>query len=102
MMGPYMRPMALNVPIAMIMSLVIAFTVTPWITYHALKKEYEKDTKPYDFKTGAIYRIYRRIVTPFLESRRRSYKFLAAVVVALVAVGSFGSSQAGACKNAPL
>ena len=85
MMGPYMRPMALNVPIAMIMSLVIAFTVTPWITYHALKKEYEKDTKPYDFKTGAIYRIYSRIVTPFLEDRRRSYKFLAAVVVALVA-----------------
>ncbi len=26
MMGPYMRPMAFNVPIAMIMSLVIAFT----------------------------------------------------------------------------
>jgi multidrug efflux pump subunit AcrB len=85
MMGPYMRPMALNVPIAMIMSLVVAFTVTPWITYHALKKEYEKDTKPYDFKTGAIYRLYGRIVTPFLESRRRSYKFLAVVVAALVA-----------------
>ena len=84
MMGPYMRPMALNVPISMIMSLVIAFTVTPWITYHALKKEYEKDTKPYDFKTGAIYRLYRRIVTPFLESRSRSYKFLAVVLLALI------------------
>ncbi len=85
MMGPYMRPMALNVPIAMIMSLVIAFTVTPWITYHALKREYEKDSKPYDFKTGAIYKLYRRIVTPFFESRSRSYKFLGAVVVALIA-----------------
>ena len=67
MMGPYMRPMALNVPIAMIMSLVIAFTVTPWTTYHALKKEYDKEEKPYDFRTGGVYRTYRRIITPFLE-----------------------------------
>ena len=60
MMGPYMRPMALNVPVAMIMSLVIAFTVTPWLTYHALRGEAESRTKPYDFKTGAVYRTYSR------------------------------------------
>ena len=29
MMGPYMAPMAFNVPIAMLLSLIIAFTVTP-------------------------------------------------------------------------
>jgi multidrug efflux pump subunit AcrB len=39
MMGPYMRPMALNVPVAMIMSMVVAFTVTPWMAYKALKKD---------------------------------------------------------------
>lgn len=83
MMGPYMRPMALNVPVAMIMSLVIAFTVTPWITYHALKHEYDKEEKPYDFKTGSIFRVYSRVITPFLESRRRSAIFLAAIVAAL-------------------
>jgi multidrug efflux pump subunit AcrB len=85
MMGPYMRPMALNVPVAMIMSLVIAFTVTPWATYHALRKEYDRDEKPYDFKTGPIYKLYKRIITPFLESRSRSYKFLAGVALALLA-----------------
>ncbi len=85
MMGPYMRPMALNVPVAMIMSLVVAFTVTPWITYHALKKEHEKDEKPFDFKSGGVYKTYRRILTPFLESRRRSYIFLGLVVTALLA-----------------
>ena len=37
MMGPYMRPMALNVPVAMMMSMVVAFTVTPWLSYHVLK-----------------------------------------------------------------
>lgn len=84
MMGPYMRPMALNVPIAMIMSLVIAFTVTPWTTYHALKKEYDKEKKPYDFRTGGVYLTYRRIITPFLEDRRKSYYFLGGIVAALV------------------
>ena len=45
MMGPYMRPMAVNVPLAMFMSLVVAFTITPWMTYHVLKGEYGKKTR---------------------------------------------------------
>lgn len=84
MMGPYMRPMALNVPIAMIMSLVIAFTVTPWTTYHALKKEYDREEEPYDFRSGGVYRTYSRIITPFLENRRKSYLFLGGIVAALL------------------
>src|SRR4029078_6512975 len=31
MIGPYMRPMALDVPVAMLMSMVVAFTITPWL-----------------------------------------------------------------------
>lgn len=84
MMGPYMRPMALNVPIAMLTSLAIAFTVTPWTTYHALKHEYYKDQKPFDFRTGSIYRVYRRVITPFLDSRKNSFVFLGTVLAALI------------------
>ncbi|MER3416721.1 MAG: hypothetical protein C4297_10995 [Gemmataceae bacterium] len=36
MMGPYMAPMALNVPVAMVMSMVVAFTITPWLSYRLL------------------------------------------------------------------
>ena len=39
MMGPYMRPMALNVPVTMLMSMVVAFTITPWLAYHVLEAE---------------------------------------------------------------
>ena len=85
MMGPYMRPMAFNVPIAMLMSLVIAFTVTPWTTYHALKREYERQEEPYDFRKGSIYRIYNRVLAPLLDSRTKSFSFLAALGIALVA-----------------
>ena len=84
MMGPYMRPMPLNVPLAMLMSLFIAFTVTPWATYHLLKHEYGKEEKPFVLEETWIYRNYTRILTPLLESRRKSYLFLLAVVVLLV------------------
>ena len=40
MMGPYMSPMALNVPVAMLMSMVVAFTITPWLSYHVLRRRY--------------------------------------------------------------
>ena len=40
MMGPYMRPMALNVPVTMLMSMVVAFTITPWLAYHVLRRKY--------------------------------------------------------------
>ena len=84
MMGPYMRPMAINVPIAMLMSLAVAFTVTPWATYHALRKEYDRESEPYDFKSGTIYKTYRAIVIPFLESRRKSHYLLGLVGLAFI------------------
>jgi len=67
MMGPYMRPMPLNVPLAMLMSLVVAFTVTPWATYHLLRHEYGKEEKPYVLEESWIYRIYLRLMTPLLD-----------------------------------
>ncbi len=85
MMGPYMRPMALNVPIAMIMSLVIAFTVTPWTTYHALRSSFHKEEESYDFKSGFIYKAYTKIIAPFLNSKSMTYIFLVGVGVALAA-----------------
>lgn len=100
MMGPYMRPMPFNVPLAMLMSLVVAFTVTPWATYHLLKKEYseplsggkEKKTDAGEEAAG-LKRLYRRILLPLLEKPSRGWLFLAAVLgaffvsIALVAFG---------------
>ena len=80
MMGPYMRPMPLNVPLAMLMSLAIAFTVTPWATYHFLKKDYGKEEKPFVLEETWVYRIYTRVMTPLLENRRLSHFFLLGMV----------------------
>lgn len=84
MMGPYMRPMPFNVPLAMLMSLVVAFTITPWAAYHLLHHEDAPASgveKPDDAAT--IRRWYTRILRPLLESRRRAHLFLLSIAGAL-------------------
>jgi multidrug efflux pump subunit AcrB len=82
MMGPYMRPMALNVPLAMLMSMVVAFTITPWAAYHLLKKDYgKKEEKPFVLHESRIYKIYSSIVGPLIRSRFLSWLFLGIMFV---------------------
>jgi multidrug efflux pump subunit AcrB len=84
MMGPYMRPMALNVPLAMLMSMIVAFTITPWTALHVLKGEYGKEEKPFELHESVVYRVYRTILEPFLRSRGLSWLMLGGVVVLLL------------------
>ncbi len=86
MMGPYMAPMAFNVPIAMLLSLIIAFTVTPWASYRLLRSDYGKaEDKPFDIKKTFGFRLYRSIVQPIIASNTRIRWFLLAVFIAFVA-----------------
>ena len=88
MMGPYMRPMALNVPLAVLMSTVVAFTITPWVSLHLLKKEYGKgEEKKFEIRNSPLYRVYSAIVGPFLRSRTLSW--IALGVVFLLFMFSF-------------
>ncbi len=84
MMGPYMAPMAFNVPVAMLMSLVVAFTVTPWASYHLLRAEYDRPhQKPFDLRETRTFRGYRAVLEPLLARRGRALLFLLGVVLAL-------------------
>lgn len=86
MMGPYMAPMAFNVPIAMLLSLVIAFSVTPWASYRLLKGDYGKDHGPeFDLKQSRGFKVYQAILAPLLASKRKATIFLLAVLLAFVA-----------------
>jgi len=84
MMGPYMRPMAINVPLTMVMSLLVAFTVTPWMTYHVLKGEYGKHEEEFVLEKSRTYQIYRRIMEPLLDSRRNGWLVVGGVVLLLL------------------
>ncbi|HLF92626.1 MAG TPA: efflux RND transporter permease subunit, partial [Planctomycetota bacterium] len=102
MMGPYMAPMAFNVPVAMLMSLVVAFTVTPWASYHLLKGEAEKPHgKPFDLKASFVYRAYGAVVRPLLVHRGRAALFLFAVVAALGGSAMLALTRAVPLKMLP-
>jgi multidrug efflux pump subunit AcrB len=82
MMGPYMRPMALNVPLAVLMSTVVAFTITPWASLHILKKEYGgAEEKKFEIRKSPLYKVYSAIVGPFLRSRALSWGALGVVAL---------------------
>lgn len=65
MMGPYMAPMAFNVPVSVIASTVVAFTVTPWLASRLLK-EGTLHAEPTDNGGG----LYARLMAPILDNRK--------------------------------
>ncbi len=85
MMGPYMRPMALNVPVAMAASLLVAFTVTPWMAHLLLKSTYGKGEGRGEGEgdRGWIERAYRATVGPFLDRRLARVLLFAGIGVLL-------------------
>jgi multidrug efflux pump subunit AcrB len=86
MMGPYMRPMALNVPVAMAMSLLVAFTITPWMGYYLLRPLFGKKGHAEE-GTGLFARVYRRVTAFFLDRRWSRWAMLLAIVALLGGTG---------------
>ncbi|MCX7099347.1 MAG: efflux RND transporter permease subunit [Methylococcales bacterium] len=99
MMGPYMAPMAFNVPIAMIVSLIVAFTVTPWASFKLLQSDYHQhsDEPPEELKQTVIYRVYRAALGPLLATSGRAKLFLLIVLIAFV-----GSTLLAVTRAVPL
>ena len=86
MMGPYMRPMAINLPLTMVMSLLVSFTVTPWMSFHVLKGEHGKGGhEEVVLEKTRTYRVYRLLLGPFLASRRKAWLLVGGVVLLLFA-----------------
>ncbi len=83
MMGPYMRPMPFNVPAAMFLSLVIAFTITPWAAYHLMKKQAGKHAgSEHGIHEGLLLRSYRRLANFLFRNRAAGLGFLTLVGLA--------------------
>lgn len=86
MMGPYMAPMALNVPLTVSLSTVVAFLVTPWLAMVAMRYMLTgNDTESFDPTRGFLYRITNRFLRPVLRNRSLSLLTLAGVMLLLIA-----------------
>lgn len=102
MMGPYMSPMPIGASIAMILSLFVALTITPYLGYHLLK---EKDTKESGQEEahghGWIYKIYHKVEQPFLDSKVKRFVMLGITVVLLIGSVSLFFTKTVAVKMLP-
>jgi multidrug efflux pump subunit AcrB len=83
MMGPYMAPLAFNVPISVIFSTIVAFFITPWLAKKILKAAQQQGH--YNVENTSLYRFYAKLLTPLLVSRKKAWLFLGLVGALFIA-----------------
>lgn len=106
MMGPYMSPMPIGASIAMMLSLIVALTLTPYLGYIFLREKEKKgishkESKPHVLEEMRIYKIYHSFIRPMLESRWKRWTFIISIVVILLGSLSMFYTKAVAVKMLP-
>ncbi len=84
LMGPYMRPIPVGASAAMLFSLLVAFVVSPWAALRLLGKHLAGSRLLEPEHENWRTRLYRRVMTPLIASRRNRMLFFAAVAVLLL------------------
>ncbi|MDA8214804.1 MAG: efflux RND transporter permease subunit, partial [Nitrospiraceae bacterium] len=84
LMGPYMRPIPVGASAAMLLSLLIAFIISPWLSYIVLKGTKHDDRGEKENKIlGALNRIYEKNLMGLLESSKKRLVFMGFVLLLL-------------------
>jgi len=83
MMGPYMGPIPFNVPVAMITSLAIAYTVAPWAARRWLSVK--GGAEAHEHAPGWLEHGYVRWLTRLIDEPKARRWFLLGVLAALAA-----------------
>ena len=90
MAGPYMSPMPIGASIAMMLSLIVALTLTPYLGYIFLRgKEGREEREHRSLEQSKIYKIYRAVIHPMLETRWKRWTFILSTIVILLGCISF-------------
>ena len=85
LMGPYMSPIPINASIGMLISLAVAFVVTPWLSYKLIGGHGAGETGGEDVSPG-MYNFFNRFVGPFLRQRQGRFKRWLLSIVTLVLI----------------
>ena len=80
LMGPYMSPIPINASMGMLISLAIAFVITPWLAAKLITtEEHGSATTPFDQTRS--YRFFNTMVGPFLNYRALRYFLMIGLLV---------------------
>jgi multidrug efflux pump subunit AcrB len=94
LMGPYMSPIPINASMGMLLSLIIAFTFTPWLCYKLLKHNVNTSSEHAVADTvekeSRSHRIFQGLMTPFLGVGKRLNRYLLGLSLIGLIVGAIG------------
>jgi len=80
LMGPYMRPIPVGASAAMIFSLLIAFIVSPWMSFKVLKNV---KASGHEEEGGRLQKMYEKMLGPLIDNRKKRMMALAVVLLLL-------------------
>ncbi|WP_397573639.1 efflux RND transporter permease subunit [Silanimonas sp.] len=90
LMGPYMRPIPINASVGMLLSLLIALTVTPWLAVKLLSRHYarlgEAGGHGHGGLAARLHGVFDRLMRPFLDPGKggaRRFKLFAGIGAAV-------------------
>ncbi|NNK90068.1 MAG: efflux RND transporter permease subunit [Saprospiraceae bacterium] len=105
LMGPYMSPMPIGASIAMLLSLFVALTITPYLGYIFLREKDKNGKKKVkaekELSDTLIYRIYNWFERPLIESRIKRYLFLGITFLLLIGSVAMFFTKSVAVKMLP-
>ncbi len=109
MMGPYMAPMPIGASIAMMISLFVALTITPYLGYIFLREkekktgtsEVEEEDEVKKLQGTFLYRLYDKLERPLIEKPKTRWIFLGITVVLLFASMALFFTKSVAVKMLP-
>ncbi len=93
MPGDYFYPMAFNLPLCMLFSLVVAYMAVPWMARRFLPMAPCGDGTPPRPRRSRLQALYERTMTFLMASARRRHAFAAGTVLALAASLLMGGWQ---------
>jgi multidrug efflux pump subunit AcrB len=108
LMGPYMAPMPIGASIAMILSLFVALTITPYLGLIFLREKekrsengVKKEEQEKPLEETLIYRLYNKFERPLMESRSKRWLFLGGTFLVLLATMGLFFTNSVAVKMLP-
>jgi multidrug efflux pump subunit AcrB len=107
LMGPYMSPMPIGASIAMLLSLFVALTITPYLGYLFLREKDKKGDEAHEedevkqMEQTFIYRIYEKFERPLIENKTKRWAFLGITIVLLLGSLSMFFTKSVAVKMLP-
>ncbi len=101
LMGPYMKPIPVGASLAMILSLLVAFIITPWASVRLLKAHDDDHEDPAEAKEGRLDQLYRRLMEGLLSRGVSALVFGAVTILLLLGAGSLVYFKAVKVKMLP-